>query len=1301
MNVTPNTFELQRICLDIHSRRGEFEQPLGAFLDEHRQELQLEDEDDLIQAYFERVWPDGLPGTLIVSAAQFDRYRGWYLRPPTDGPMAESFAARGLVPCLRTTMVRGRLVVVGFRRVPHVAVRRFESLVVGAILFGLSVDAMDPADIATLQSLPDAGLESGRELQRWRDCLMWREQLIRIGQTAVPYVSRSLGNNDTIQFLLPNDQDAARLGRRFGRGPVVVAPRNGSLHDDRWEYDTRTRIRMVTVGQVARSDSRPAEGDGASDRGKGSISRSGNGGGIITVAVDDARTAETLLERIPERGFLLSHIGGSLKPLQIERQSIGRLGRGLAENPFLVPTLFDIGSATPPHSVTPLDDNDPVVQRLNSDQRAALAKAVNAPEIFLLQGPPGTGKTELIAIMCRIFAQRGLRVLLVSQANLAVDNVLDRLPRNPRLRPLRVAKSDRVPEEFQGFLEDRVLERWLVCVCTRSVGRGQDLTQRETQVRDAGEALSRIRSVLRDAEEVRVQLGELDVAIRDHRSRREQRAAEASQIQAEVDRQRRVATALRDLVRWTAAPDSTPPDGALLQEVSVIGSLRGIANQLVRLNDGAEWQLDWLATHATVAANDLLHVLHRCALVTRAAVEALPSIREASTLCAGTKATNSTEASQLNELIEEKRRLQESEDEADLMKVAGLNRKINALRQSGWSRLTRIIRTPLQILFGSLPEDIETLLTSLAPDQGMGALLERLAVFIGRIVEGIRRPLTVIQSDVTEQASQALYQADAELDSLRETLRLRQRSLADIDADIEAATDMQHVQQARLEALGQRWAELWPTASLTPTDTTVPALSEAALAQRRSAFDTWQAEHAPQLQRQRQWQALRDEWHQRLADPAAGADDRMRALYMRHTNIVGLTCNEAGQRDFYERDDYRPFDVVIIDEVSKATPTELLAALLLARKVILVGDHRQLPPMMPENEHSYAEAVEEGLVQTADFARYRNLITAGLFGKLFTAAPSSLRHTLLTQYRMHPQIMNVVNLFYAGQLKAGSDDKALERRRQHHLKIRGPRGGWLLEPHQHVLWIDSTQDRRRRAVYEQQRGSSKVNLLEVQLIADMLIRLDRALRGSGYRAPLTETVAIADDGVQARAWVERRLPRAKEGAIDALFRNRRITVDGRAVAGDELLHTQQSVTVDARKSVGVITFYGAQLGEIRRRIEAINKKDPETLSALDLNTNTVDRFQGMEQSIVLVSLVRARRHVRGGEFVKQFQRINVAFSRAQELLVIVGAARTFRDITIELPSMEDDTTTRVQAYSHIYELIQQYGGRRYADQVLF
>jgi superfamily I DNA and/or RNA helicase len=88
------------------------------------------------------------------------------------------------------------------------------------------------------------------------------------------------------------------------------------------------------------------------------------------------------------------------------------------------------------------------------------------------------------------------------------------------------------------------------------------------------------------------------------------------------------------------------------------------------------------------------------------------------------------------------------------------------------------------------------------------------------------------------------------------------------------------------------------------------------------------------------------------------------------------------------------------------------------------------------------------------------------------------------------------------------------------------------------------------------------------------------------------------------------------------------------------------------KEVGVITFYMAQFNRFRKRSWHTR------FNALHIRIGTVDRFQGMERDIILVSLVRNNPHHNIG-FAKEPERINVAFSRARELLVIVGCQQLF------------------------------------------
>jgi superfamily I DNA and/or RNA helicase len=89
---------------------------------------------------------------------------------------------------------------------------------------------------------------------------------------------------------------------------------------------------------------------------------------------------------------------------------------------------------------------------------------------------------------------------------------------------------------------------------------------------------------------------------------------------------------------------------------------------------------------------------------------------------------------------------------------------------------------------------------------------------------------------------------------------------------------------------------------------------------------------------------LINDWAKRLraADPRDEAD--LRQIYIDNANVIGITCVQAGSRRFSE--EYRNFDCVIVDEVSKATPPELLLPMLKGAKIVLVGDSRQLPPMI-------------------------------------------------------------------------------------------------------------------------------------------------------------------------------------------------------------------------------------------------------------------------------------------------------------------------------------------------------------------
>lgn len=113
------------------------------------------------------------------------------------------------------------------------------------------------------------------------------------------------------------------------------------------------------------------------------------------------------------------------------------------------------------------------------------------------------------------------------------------------------------------------------------------------------------------------------------------------------------------------------------------------------------------------------------------------------------------------------------------------------------------------------------------------------------------------------------------------------------------------------------------------------------------------------------------------------------------TKVIVSTLVGASHEDLSRLN----FDTVVIDESSQALEAESWIAVLKGKRLVLVGDHKQLSPTVKSRK-----AQELGLSTT-------------LMDKLIYRSPEV--YLLNEQYRMHQRIMSFSNQkFYGGQLKA-------------------------------------------------------------------------------------------------------------------------------------------------------------------------------------------------------------------------------------------------------------------------------------------
>ena len=88
--------------------------------------------------------------------------------------------------------------------------------------------------------------------------------------------------------------------------------------------------------------------------------------------------------------------------------------------------------------------------------------------------------------------------------------------------------------------------------------------------------------------------------------------------------------------------------------------------------------------------------------------------------------------------------------------------------------------------------------------------------------------------------------------------------------------------------------------------------------------------------------------------------------------------------------------------------------------------------------------------------------------------------------------------------------------------------------------------------------------------------------------------------------------------------------------------------------IGVITLYRSQLALLKQELPRYHRHS----SAVEMHT--ADRFQGRDKEVVVLSLVRSNEAGNVGDLLKDWRRVNVAFTRARTKLLVVGSKGTMR-----------------------------------------
>lgn len=348
-------------------------------------------------------------------------------------------------------------------------------------------------------------------------------------------------------------------------------------------------------------------------------------------------------------------------------------------------------------------------------------------------------------------------------------------------------------------------------------------------------------------------------------------------------------------------------------------------------------------------------------------------------------------------------------------------------------------------------------------------------------------------------------------------------------------------------------------------------------------------------------------------------NDILQNALIESSQIVGATCIGINSNSSFAKVD---FDVAIIDESGQIQIHNVLVPMSRARKNLLLGDYKQIPPNADE---AVIEACESDEIDTS---LYKMSFFEFLFEKL--------------------------------KLKEGKKLEKQGRDKKEYLKPilpdyqPKPFEGYSVNQIQNMISLVVKDSKKIVNLNRQFRMPEDIS----KIISEWFYENNyySSYDMEGFRALVPETtrpLVVVSTSETADRW--ERQPESKMGYFNKC--EAKIIADMvEKMIEQQSAEQRISFCETIENTIGIISAYGAQVRLIREYLE---KKQlgitPEQIKSM---VASLDSFQGQERPVIFYSLTRSTSYKdkdrsRVG-FMKELRRLNVAFTRCKQQLIIVG-----------------------------------------------
>ena len=303
---------------------------------------------------------------------------------------------------------------------------------------------------------------------------------------------------------------------------------------------------------------------------------------------------------------------------------------------------------------------------------------------------------------------------------------------------------------------------------------------------------------------------------------------------------------------------------------------------------------------------------------------------------------------------------------------------------------------------------------------------------------------------------------------------------------------------------------------------------------------------------------IRKDWNA-LLDSNSNFENLIKEHFLKQFKVIASTC--VGLADSHFGLSNIKFDLVIIDEASQILPGDMAIPINRAKKVVLVGDDKQLSSIV-DGRLKNGKFDLNGILHDQDPVSF---FDQNLFGQIFNKTPLDAKTELKIQYRMPPVLAGLVNIFYDNSLSSG--ESCYEKQ--------------PLIFGNHLFFVDMKDE-----------PDYKSSIIKNKYGKPVIVNY--------YEAVTVKTII---------------------NKVRTKYSTGRIVI---------------------------IVAFASQVDIIRRELDK---------SQGNVHVSTVDDFQGNEEDVVIFCMTNTRKNY----LFSDNRRLNVAFSRSRNTMIMVGSSQTMEE----------------------------------------